>query len=212
MVCGQPQKLFQCELYKGMQPVDRFEIAKRNKLCYNCLLAGHVSNKCYKQSMCTVPNCSRKHSELLHTDTANVVVHDDVMQVNDSIQVCNIATEGEGASVYLPIVPVIVNGSSRPVYALLDTGSTNTFITKQLAQQLHLQGNGVRYNMSTLSQSHEVKSTTVSFCLTSVHDDVKFDVMTALAVDSIPVRYPGSVIDVDQYTWQIWIYQDLVVI
>ena len=201
VVCGQPHKLFQCELYKGMQPVDRFEIAKRNKLCYNCLLAGHVSNKCYKQSVCTVPNCSRKHSELLHTDTANVVVHDDVMQVNDSIQVCNIATEGEGATVYLPIVPVIVNGSSRPVYALLDTGSTNTFITKQLAQQLHLQGNDVRYNMSTLSQSHEVKSTTVSFCLTSVHDDVKFDVMTALAVDSIPVRYPGSVIDVDQYPY-----------
>ena len=54
VVCGQPHKLFQCELYKGMQPVDRFEIAKRNKLCYNCLLAGHVSNKCYKQSMCTV--------------------------------------------------------------------------------------------------------------------------------------------------------------
>ena len=53
-----------------------------------------MSNKCYKQSMCTAPNCNRKHSELLHTDTANVVVHDDVMQVNDSIQVCNIATEG----------------------------------------------------------------------------------------------------------------------
>ena len=152
-------------------------------------------------SMCTVPNCSRKHSELLHTDTANVVVHDDVMQVSDSIQVCNIATEGKGASVYLPIVPVIVNSSSRPVYALLDKGSTNTFITKQLAQQLHLQGNDVRYNMSALSQSHEVKSTTVSFCLTSVHDDVKIDVMTALVVDSIPVRYPGSVTDVDQYPY-----------
>ena len=67
--------------------------------------------------MYTVPNCSRKHSELLHTDTvyADIVVHDNVMQVNDNIQVCNIATQTEGASVYLPIVPVIVNGSSRPV-------------------------------------------------------------------------------------------------
>ena len=67
--------------------------------------------------MCTVPNCSRKHSELLHTDTvyADNVVHADVMQVDDSIQVCNIATKVEGASVFLPIVPVIVNGSSRPV-------------------------------------------------------------------------------------------------
>ena len=33
----------------------------------------------------------------------------------------------------------------------------------------------------------------------SVQDDVRFDVMTALAVNSIPVRYPGSVIDTDQY-------------
>ena len=49
--------------------------------------------------------------------------------------------------------------------------------------------------MSTLGQSSEVKSTTVSFCLTSIQDDVKFDVMIALAVNSIPVRYPGSVID-----------------
>ena len=151
--------------------------------------------------MYTVPNCSRKHSELLHTDTvyADIVVHDNVMQVNDNIQVCNIATQTEGASVYLPIVPVIMNGSSRPVYALLDSVSTNTFVTKQLAQERQLQGKDVQYSMNTLGQSSEVKYTTVSFCLTYVQDDVKFDVMAALAVSSIPVRYPGSVIDVQQY-------------
>ena len=79
VVCGQPHRLFQCEMYKGMQPVDRFQVAKRHKLCYNCLLAGHVLNACYKQSMCTVPDCSRKHSELLHFDEADNVVHDDVV-------------------------------------------------------------------------------------------------------------------------------------
>ena len=101
-------------MYKGMQPVDRFQVAKRHTmLCYNCLLAGHVSNARYKQSMCTVPDCSRKHSELLHLVEVDNVVHDDVVQVSDSIQVCNTATSGDGASVYLPIVPVIVNGSSR---------------------------------------------------------------------------------------------------
>ena len=114
--------------------------------------------------MCTVPNCNRKHSELLHTDTV-----DDHNAVHDNIQVCNIAIQREGASVYLPIVPVIVNGSIYPVYyALLDSGSTNTFVTKQLVQKLKLQGKDVRYNMSTLGQSSEVKYTTVSFCLTSV--------------------------------------------
>ena len=59
----------------------------------------------------------------------------------------------------------------------------------------------MQYSMSTLGQSSEVKSTTVSFCLTYVQDDVKFDVMTALSVNSIPVRYTGSVIDVEQYPY-----------
>ena len=196
VLCSQPHKLSQCGLFTGMQPRERFQVAKRHRLCFNCLLGGHISTTCYKQSMCTVPNCNRKHSELLHTDTV-----DDGNAVYDDIQVCNIATQREGASVYLPIVPVIVNGSSYPVYALLDSGSTNTFVTKQLVQKLKLQGKDVQYNMSTLGQSSEVKSTTVTFCLTSVQDDVKFDVMTALAVNSIPVRYPGSVIDIDQYPY-----------
>ena len=125
VVCSQPHILSQCMLFAGMQPIERVHVATRHKLWYNCLLAGHVSNTCYKQSMCTVPNCSRKHSELLHTDTvyADNVVHDNV---NDNIQVCNIFTQREGASVYLPIVPVIVNGSSRPIYALLDSGSASS--------------------------------------------------------------------------------------
>ena len=196
VLCSQPHKLSQCGLFTGMQPIERFQVAKRHRLCFNCLLGGHVSTTCYKQSMCTVPNCNRKHSELLHTDTV-----DDDNAVHDDIQVCNIATQREGASVYLPLVPVIVNGSSYPVYALLDSGSTNTFVTKQRVQKLKLQGKDVQYNMSTLGQISEVKSTTVSFCLTSVQDDVKFDVMTALAVNSIPVRYSGSVIDIDQYPY-----------
>ena len=196
VLCSQPHKLSQSGLFTGMQPIERFQVAKRHRLCFNCLLGGHVSTACYKQSMCTVPNCNRKHSEPLYSDTV-----DDDNAVHDNIQVCNIATQREGASVYLPIVPVIVNGSSYPVYALLDSGSTNTFVTKQLVQKLKLQGKDVQYNMSTLGQSSEVKSTTVSFCLTSVQDDVKFDVMTALAVNSIPVRYPGSVIDIDQYPY-----------
>ena len=146
--------------------------------------------------MCTVPNCSRKHSELLHTDTVDA---DNAVQ--DNIQVSNIATQREEASVYLPVVPVIVNGSSCPVYALLDSGSTNIFVMKQLVQKLQLQGKDVQYSMGTLGQSSEVKSTTVSFCLTYVQDDVNVDVMTALAVNSIPVRYPGSVIDIEQYPY-----------
>ena len=46
-----------------------------------------------------------------------------------------------------------------------------------------------------------MKSTTVSFCLTSANDSVKLDVRAALAVNSIPVRYPSNMIDVEKYPY-----------
>ena len=34
--------LFKCEAFKKLTPENRFETAKHNHLCYNCLKCGHV--------------------------------------------------------------------------------------------------------------------------------------------------------------------------
>ena len=54
-----------------------------------------------------------------------------------------------GNRVYFPLVTVLVNGH-EPAVALLDTGSTNTFITERLASKLSLQGKSVPCRLSTL--------------------------------------------------------------
>ena len=51
MLCSQPHRLSQCGLFTGMQPIKCFKVAKRHRLCFNCLIGGHVSNTCYKQSI-----------------------------------------------------------------------------------------------------------------------------------------------------------------
>ena len=43
VLCSQTHKLSQCGLFTGMQPIERFQVAKRHRLCFNCLLGGHVS-------------------------------------------------------------------------------------------------------------------------------------------------------------------------
>ena len=102
------------------------------------------------------------------------------------------------SSVYLPIVPVRINGQCE-VYALLDTGSTNTFVTQRLATQLHLKGKEVSYSMSTLGHSSEVSSKTVSINVTSVDANQKLKADNVLVVGSIPVRYPTNSVDINMY-------------
>ena len=50
-----------------MKVEDRFQFAKENKLCFNCLSSGHVSSRCKSSWTCNVPNCGKRHSKLLHS-------------------------------------------------------------------------------------------------------------------------------------------------
>ena len=204
VVCAQPHRVFDCDTFKRMRPDERFNIARQRKLCYNCLLPGHCSNACRKLSVCSVPGCGRKHTRFLHVDYDNV---DQVTNAenhsndNDGSQLgvaSNMNVNRTCSSVYLPIVPVWINGQCE-VYALLDTGSTNTFVTQRLATQLHLKGKEVSYSMSTLGLSSEVSSKTVSINVASVDANQKLKADNVLVVGSIPVRYPTNSVDINMY-------------
>ena len=99
---------------------------------------------------------------------------------------------------YLPIVPVIINDKCK-VYALLDTGSTNTFVTQRLDTQLKLNGKEVSYSMSTLGHRSDVSSKTVSINVMSVDANQELKADNMLVVGSIPVRYPTNSVDINVY-------------
>ena len=71
------------------------------------------------------------------------------------------------SSVYLPIVPVIIDGKCE-TYALLDSGSTSSFITQRLASCLNLQGRAIHFKMNTLASCSNLDSKVVSVSLKSV--------------------------------------------
>ena len=102
------------------------------------------------------------------------------------------------SSVSLSIVPVIINDQCK-VYALLETGSTNTFVTQKLATQWKLKGKEISYSMSTLGPSSEVSSKTVSINVTSEDANEKLKADNVLVVGSIPVRYPTNSVDINVY-------------
>ena len=57
---------YNCETFKRMQPDERVNVVRQCQLGFNCLLPGHCSNACRKQSVCSVPGCGRKHTKFLH--------------------------------------------------------------------------------------------------------------------------------------------------
>ena len=230
VLCKQNHRLFHCESFKSLQPSARFQVVKVTKLCYNCLLPGHFTRDCRKMSFCSVPNCGRKHTKFIHIDNDNdAVTHatgNDVSSANPQVsnagastrganvgmthvtgndtslanaQVSNASAGAHGANVYLPMVAVKVNGER--VLALLDNGSTNTFMSQTLASRLGLSGEKLRYTITTLSQKSLMSPRAVTCNVSSLDGGFSECLNGVLVVPSIPTRYPQREIDITRYPY-----------
>ncbi|XP_055522828.1 uncharacterized protein LOC129717007 [Wyeomyia smithii] len=72
--CNKPtHSPYQCEHFRKLTPLQRFDEAKRNKLCINCLASSsHVANSCTGGS-CRV--CHQKHHTMLHRQTTTIITN-----------------------------------------------------------------------------------------------------------------------------------------
>ena len=151
---------------------------KELRLCFSCLKPGHGSRKCPTKQMCKVPGCERYHAAFLHETTLDnassqprrtwiaqagsqdnsglpagqsrrpvVVQQPFAGHVRSSHFV-------QGRKVALPIVAVRVKApdSDRDIetYALLDSGSTQSFCTDKLLDTLGIKGQRGNIAVSTL--------------------------------------------------------------
>ena len=112
----------------------------------------------------------------------------------------NVNTSCINSSVYLPIVPVIVNDKCK-MFALLDTGSTSTFITQRLASFLNLKSEEVNCKMSILGRCSNLCSHVVSVDIKSVSGEHVLKLTDVFVVPNIPAKYPSSLLDFQKYPY-----------
>jgi len=170
--CGGSHSLFQCEEFRKLTPEVRCKFAREKQLCFNCLLPGHEAQACRLTRTCSVPGCSKKHTKFLHlvnTRSEPPQVSNEEVNRNGGRSVsiqeaqtgfANMECMATGAGVAatmkkvaLPLVPVRAfasDGTSVSTYALLDSGSTTTFCTKNLVDSLRLDGKRGTLSLSTL--------------------------------------------------------------
>ncbi len=149
VLCKERHRLWSCSLFKQKSIRERIEVVNRHKLCHNCLLSNHPVEKCRKNSVCSVPNCGKKHTKFIHQPEVTP-------RADAKSRVTN-ASVSKGPDVCMPVVPVTVNGART--FALLDTASTQSFVTQHLVDKLGVTGEEVKYELSTIDNEREEKVT-----------------------------------------------------
>jgi hypothetical protein len=127
--CKEKHFLYQCPIFRQLNENDRFEEAKRLKLCINCLQPGHDAKNCNSG---TCKTCNKKHHTLLHFTKR---------ETNQASNVSNHCHSNKAREVLLSTAIVKVrdtNGDFHEVRALVDVASQEHFITEHLRKLLNL--------------------------------------------------------------------------
>ena len=185
-LCSKSHKLYTCYKFRSM-PIDkRCDYVKTNNLCVLCLSNDHLVSECRSTYVCKINNCGKKHSSSLH-------VYPDVQlpSLTSSVR------SNDNPDVYMPTVPVVIDGTFHTC-ALLDTGSSTTFCSKRLVDELKIQGAKMSYKLQTLHGSKDGFSEAVDFQVLSKDGTECLYLKNVLVVDDIPVEN-SSISDLSRY-------------
>ena len=205
--CGESHSIEKCAAFQKRTVKDRWKIAQDKQLCYRCLSAHHRGKDCKWSRRCGVDGCWRHHHRLLHgwwpeppstatTETGPTVkqqpVSGEVEDVRDAMALSHLAANcrepSQVEAVALRTVPVLLsaNGTTAKVNAVLDDGSTKTYINADLAAHLELRGEPKPMSVAVLNGDvMTFHSTPVEFTLTSVSGDVTVSNMQAEALNQV---------------------------
>ncbi|PIK40170.1 hypothetical protein BSL78_22998 [Apostichopus japonicus] len=133
-----------CEQFQQATLDHRVKWVQKWGLCFGCLKSGHRSKFCKNRLKCT--KCQKRHPTELHRDDLPGVTR----EVSQSKEVASACGTNDGLCT-MAIIPVVVkslkNGRALQTYAFLDPGSSISFCTDQLRQQLGVGGEEQGYQL-----------------------------------------------------------------
>ena len=137
--------LYLCNNFKAQSVEERNSTASRLKVCVNCLSINHFLRECHSTRSCSY--CGRKHHSLLHRghhQQYNQQPRQSAPPNSDSnpntsahaFPSCHTAQDRPRAFLATCLATIGAGGRIQKARALMDSGSTLTFVTAKLVQQL----------------------------------------------------------------------------
>ena len=200
-LCDEQHSLFGCRQFKEMEVSQRRQHVMNHHLCFNCLKSGHGARTCRLNRTCRVDGCDQKHTKFLHPVDLPVSTSEATASTEQAHSMCNTTDD----RIALPVVPVEVRASATGerfiVHVLLDSGSTNTFVTEELADQLNLHGKRQSLELTTLDRVAQIQTSTVSLDISAVGGSTFAPLHNVFTRKAIPIRESniGAPRDVDRW-------------
>ena len=199
LLCHSVHPLYACGVFKKKSINQRLAFVAHHKLCCICFSKEHATINCPADIVCK--KCSLNHSTYIHVD--DVIVNKDVDVDVNTVTPVDIPTNSSGTTLasnsaddtpssdytFMPTVSVVVNESYK-THALLDSGSTNSFITSDAVKCFGLSGKTVIYRHSTVDTLCMTTSTkVVNFILYSLDGTESLSMSNAFVVEEVPYTY-----------------------
>lgn len=130
-LCKKQHAIHKCQIFVDQSANERYQTAKTQRLCINCLRTGHSSAGCPSKYTCQ--SCHKRHHSTLHFPAKQA--QSDTMTA--SVLVASINPRAVLLATLLVNVTSITN-ENYTIRALLDTGAQASFITQDCADRLLL--------------------------------------------------------------------------
>lgn len=179
--CTQGHYICHCKDFANLEVTQRQDFARKNGICFNCLVKGHTVTSCRQPICCK--KCGRRHHTLLHnTYPMKTTAAPETPETTQSEEKSLLSMKNEMSNnqdVLLATARIAIiskDGSTHYLRALIDPGSQASFITEAATQLLGLDKkkafgriSGIEENKTITSKAtttlkfHSVRSLTPMF-------------------------------------------------
>lgn len=211
--CNGEHDLQNCSIFLALNNDARYKLLPTLKVCFNCLQRGHFANRC-KKSGCNI--CKRRHNSLVHMTEGpalnTITRHSDniISQPSASTSVVNSSepvalstsvtytcSESKQRDVLLSTALIKLydnNNHAHVVRAVLDSGSTSSFISESLFHKLNLSYFNIDRSVVGINNVSSHVGQACRIKITSINDGYCSD-LYCFILPSIIEKTPSSEID-----------------
>lgn len=182
-ICREAHSVYVCPTFKGLNVNKRTTVAKEKSLCGNCLGRGHSASSCKSKATCR--ECAGHHHTFLHRPTESppaTTLFSATKQANcDQTSVSGKTS----AQTFCRTAMILASAGTyqQTARVMMDSGSTVTLITSQLANSL---------------KAHRRRSSMIVQGLTgtsNIHHEVVVDLSSLLGREDGTIQIVAQVIN-----------------